>query len=109
MCVYSEIRPAITSQPWPARNIGHAPTRQSTLLNLHFDRFWLRHGAFWQMNLQHAVMKLSHDLRRVRVFGHGERALERPEEALEPMEFSLLFFLLGLALAGNVKDAVFES
>src|SRR5262245_15910364 len=53
-------------------------------------------------------MKLSHDLGRVRIFRHGECAFERAEEALEPMEFSLLFFLLGFALPRNVKDAVFD-
>lgn len=78
------------------------------LLHFDFDRLWLRHRAFRQVNLQHAVMKVSHDLGCVRVFPHGECALERAEEAFQPMEFSLLFFLLGFALAGNIKDAVFD-
>src|SRR5207247_9592000 len=77
---------------------------------LHFDvdRIWLRHEEFWQVNLQYAVMKLSHDLVWIRLFGYGERTLKGDEEAFEPMEFSLLFFLLGSALAGNVKNAVFD-
>ena len=33
---------------------------------------------------------------------------ERAEAAFKPMEFLLLFFLLGFALAGNVKNAVFN-
>jgi hypothetical protein len=78
------------------------------LLDFHFDRFWLRHRAFWQMNLQHAVMKLSHDLGWIRILGHCEPALKRAEGALKPMKFSLLFFLLGFALAGNVKNTVFD-
>jgi len=53
-------------------------------------------------------MKLSHDLGWIRIFGYGERTLKGAEEAFEPMEFSLLFLLLGFALAGNVKDAVFD-
>src|SRR5207302_10404017 len=80
----------------------------SALLHFYFDWSWLRHWAFWQVNLQHAVAKLSPDLGCVRIFGHGERALKGAEEAFKPMEFSLLFFLFGSALAGNVKNAVFD-
>src|SRR5438132_2572827 len=80
----------------------------SALLHFYFDCFWLRHRAFWQVNLQYAVFELSHDLGWIRIFGYGERTLKGAEEAFEPMEFSLLFFLLGSALAGNVKNAVFD-
>src|SRR4029453_5338759 len=80
----------------------------NALLHVDFDCFWLRHGAFWQVNLQYAVMKLSHDLGWIRIFGYGERTFKGAKEAFDPMEFSLLFFLLGSALAGNVKNAVFD-
>src|SRR5437762_14364573 len=42
----------------------------SALLHFYFDCFWLRHRAFFQVNLQHAVAKLSPDLGWVRIFGH---------------------------------------
>src|SRR5206468_12473325 len=87
---------------------ARSPSVFSALLHFDFDCLWLRHGAFWQVNLQYAVMKLSHDLGWIRIFGYGERTLKGAEEAFEPMEFSLLFFLLGSALARNVKNAVFD-
>src|SRR5437016_10090444 len=59
------------------------------LLHFYFDCFWLRHQAFRQVNLQHAVAKLSHDLGWVRILGQGESALKGAEEAFEPMEFFL--------------------
>src|SRR5206468_11037399 len=64
-----------------ARNLRTLAVSVSALLHFDFDCFWLRHGAFWQVNLQYAVMKLSHDLGWVRIFGYGERTLKGAEEA----------------------------
>jgi hypothetical protein len=69
------------------------------LLHLHFDRFRFACWAFQQMHLEHAVLELGCDLSRVGILREGERAQECAIRALDPMEFLLLFFLLGLSLA----------
>src|ERR1700757_4807680 len=72
----------------------------SALLHFDFDRFWfLRHGAFWQMNAQHAIFEVRRDLRGVGIIRDGKGAQEAPKGSFDPMEFCVLLFPLNFSLA----------
>src|SRR5690242_9725712 len=84
----------------------HSGLPRAGLTNFHFDL--LREGllAFGQMHPEHAVLELGVDLGFVGIRRTAEAALELAIEALEPMVFSVLLFLLGLTLASDRQSAV---